>query len=80
MIHMSRQLCLSEIVADEGLSISDVAFFSGLSRNTISRHWYDANWLDHVSGKSLQALASSVPGVMAYLLALVPAGRHPDAL
>lgn len=54
----------------EGFTIADVAFLSGLSRSTVSRMWHDANWMNHVSGKSLQALIASIPGVSDYLLAL----------
>jgi hypothetical protein len=46
--------------------MSDVAFVSGLDESTVSRLWDDPRWLDRVSGRSLQSLAASVPGVAEY--------------
>jgi hypothetical protein len=46
--------------------MSDVAFVSGLDESTVSRLWDAPDWLDRVSGKSLQSLAASVPGVAEY--------------
>ena len=46
--------------------MSDVAFVAGLDESTVSRLWDDPSWLDRISGRSLQALAASVPGVAEY--------------
>ena len=47
---------LSDITRDMGLNMSDVAAFSGLDESTIFRLWDNAEWLDRVSGRSLQSL------------------------
>jgi hypothetical protein len=60
---------LSEITRDMGLNMSDVAAFSGLDESTIFRLWDNAEWLDRVSGRSLQSLMSSVPGIAEYSMA-----------
>lgn len=60
---------LSEITKDMGLNMSDVAAFSGLDESTIFRLWDNAEWLDRVSGRSLQSLMSSVPGIAEYSMA-----------
>jgi hypothetical protein len=52
-----------------GLNMSDVAAFSGLDESTIFRLWDNAEWLDRVSGRSLQSLMSSVPGIAEYSMA-----------
>jgi hypothetical protein len=57
---------LSEITKDIGLNMSDVAVFSGLDESTICRLWDNTGWLDRVSGRSLQSLMSSVPGIAEY--------------
>lgn len=57
---------LSDITKDMGLNMSDVAAFSGLDESTVFRLWDNAGWLDRVSGRSLQSLMSSVPGVAEY--------------
>ncbi|XRQ04344.1 hypothetical protein ACN3XK_48390 [Actinomadura welshii] len=49
--------------------MSDVAAFSGLDESTIFRLWDNAEWLDRVSGRSLQSLMSSVPGIAEYSMA-----------
>src|SRR5947199_494387 len=66
MIDWSRPLPLSKVTEDAGFTMSDVAFVSGLDESTVSRLWDDPDWLDRVSGKSLQSLAASVPGVAEY--------------
>jgi hypothetical protein len=66
MIDWSRPHSLAQVTEDAGLTMSDVAFVSGLDESTVSRLWDDASWLDRVSGRSLQALAASVPGVAEY--------------
>ncbi|WP_242904674.1 hypothetical protein [Actinomadura terrae] len=60
---------LSEITKDMGLNMSDVAAFSGLDESTIFRLWDNTEWLDRVSGRSLQSLMSSVPGIAEYSMA-----------
>ena len=60
---------LSDITKDMGLNMSDVAAFSGLDESTIFRLWDNAEWLDRVSGRSLQSLMSSVPGIAEYSMA-----------
>lgn len=60
---------LSDITRDLGLNMSDVAAFSGLDESTIFRLWDNAEWLDRVSGRSLQSLMSSVPGIAEYSMA-----------
>ncbi|WP_169806909.1 hypothetical protein [Actinomadura macra] len=49
--------------------MSDVAAFSGLDESTIFRLWDNTEWLDRVSGRSLQSLMSSVPGIAEYSMA-----------
>jgi hypothetical protein len=66
MIDWSRPLPLSKVTEDAGFTMSDVAFVSGLDESTVSRLWDDPTWLDRVSGRSLQSLAASVPGVAEY--------------
>ncbi|MEO3827397.1 hypothetical protein [Actinomadura sp. B10D3] len=60
---------LSDITKDMGLNMSDVAAFSGLDESTIFRLWDNEEWLDRVSGRSLQSLMSSVPGIAEYSMA-----------
>jgi hypothetical protein len=60
---------LSDITRDMGLNMSDVAAFSGLDESTIFRLWDNTEWLDRVSGRSLQSLMSSVPGIAEYSMA-----------
>jgi hypothetical protein len=57
---------LSEITRDMGLSMSDVAAFSGLDESTVFRLWDNVEWLDRVSGRSLQSLMASIPGIAEY--------------
>ncbi|GAA2433148.1 hypothetical protein GCM10010191_54080 [Actinomadura vinacea] len=60
---------LSEITSDLGLNMSDVAMFSGLDESTVSRLWDNSAWLDRISGRSLQSLISSIPGIAEYSMA-----------
>ncbi|MFD0687958.1 hypothetical protein [Actinomadura fibrosa] len=60
---------LSEITREMGLNMSDVAAFSGLDESTVFRLWDNTEWLDRVSGRSLQSLMSSVPGIAEYSMA-----------
>lgn len=60
---------LSDITRDMGLNMSDVAAFSGLDESTICRLWDNVEWLDRISGRSLQCLVSSVPGIAEYSMA-----------
>jgi hypothetical protein len=57
---------LSGIADDAGLGMSDVAALSGLDESTVSRLWNRQEWLDRISGRSLQNLMSSVPGIAEY--------------
>jgi hypothetical protein len=66
---------LSEIAADAGLSLSDVAFIAELDESTVSRLWADPGWLDRVTGSSLQRMIASVPGVAEYVTAYSLASR-----
>ena len=66
MIDWSQPRPLSKVTEDAGFTMSDVAFVSGLDESTVSRLWDDPRWLDRVSGRSLQSLAASVPGVAEY--------------
>jgi hypothetical protein len=66
MIDWSQPQSLSKVTEAAGFTMSDVAFVSGLDESTISRLWDDPRWLDRVSGRSLQSLAASVPGVTEY--------------
>ncbi|SRR5712692_2839270 len=66
---------LSEIAADAGLSLSDVAFIAELDESTVSRLWADPRWLDRVTGASLQRMIASVPGVAEYVTAYSLASR-----
>jgi hypothetical protein len=65
----SESRSLSEVAKDIGLTMSDVAAFSGLDESTVYRLWDNAGWLDRVSGRSLQSLISSVPGIAEYVAA-----------
>jgi hypothetical protein len=69
MIDSSQPRSLAQVTETEGFTMSDVAFVSGLDESTVSRLWDDPRWLDRVSGKSLQSLAASVPGVAEYFAA-----------
>ncbi len=69
MTDWSKPQPLSKVTEDAGFTMSDVAFVSGLDESTVSRLWDDAKWLDRVSGRSLQSLAASVPGVAEYFAA-----------
>jgi hypothetical protein len=60
---------LSEIAGELGLNMSDVAMFSGLDESTVSRLWDNTGWLDRISGRSLQSLMSSIPGIAEYSMA-----------
>jgi hypothetical protein len=66
LIDWSQPQPLSKVTADAGFTMSDVAFVSGLDESTVSRLWDDPSWLDRVSGRSLQSLVASVPGVAEY--------------
>jgi hypothetical protein len=66
---------LSEIAADAGLALSDVALIADLDESTVSRLWSDPGWLDRASGSSLQRLIASVPGLAEYATAYSLASR-----
>ncbi|MDL4775414.1 MULTISPECIES: hypothetical protein [Thermomonosporaceae] len=46
-----------------------MAIFSGLDESTVFRLWDNTAWLDRISGRSLQSLMSSVPGIAEYAMA-----------
>ena len=69
MVDWSQPRSLAKVTEEAGFTMSDVAFISGLDESTISRLWDDPKWLDRVSGRSLQALVASVPGVAEYFAA-----------
>jgi hypothetical protein len=79
MINWSQPQSLASVTEDAGFTMSDVAFVSGLDESTVSRLWEDPCWLDRVSGKSLQSLAASVPGVAEYFASHAILSRR-DAL
>jgi hypothetical protein len=62
----SEPKSLSAIAGELGLNMSDVAMFSGLDESTVSRLWDNNAWLDRISGRSLQYLMSSIPGIAEY--------------
>lgn len=66
MADWSKPWPLAKVTADAGFTMSDVAFVSGLDESTVSRLWDDPKWLDRASGRTLQALMASVPGVAEY--------------
>lgn len=68
-------VALSDIAEDAGLGLSDVALIADLDESTISRLWSDPNWLDRVTGSSLQRMIASVPGVVEYVTAYSLASR-----
>lgn len=65
----AEPVALADLAADAGLSMSDVAFTAGLDESTISRLWTDPNWLDRITGASLQRIVASVPGAGEYFQA-----------
>lgn len=69
-------LSLACIVESIGFTMSDVAFLAGLNESTLSRLWDDPCWLDRISGKSLQALVSTIPRVDEYVLGYVLRDRR----
>jgi hypothetical protein len=62
-----RPTPLAKIAESAGFIMSDVALISGLNESTLSRLWDDPNWLDRISGKSLQAIVGTVPRVGEYI-------------
>ena len=66
MVDWSQAQPLSKVTAEAGFTMSDVAFVSGLDESTVSRLWDDPSWLDRVSGRALQSLVPSVPGIAEY--------------
>lgn len=66
MIDARKPKSLARITEDAGFTMADVACVSGLDESTVYRLWDDPQWLDRASGKSLQFLAASVPGVAEY--------------
>lgn len=75
MRRTDEPVALSEIAADAGLALSDVALIADLDESTISRLWSDSDWLDRASGSSLQRLIASVPGLAEYVTAYSVASR-----
>jgi hypothetical protein len=58
---------LSELSESAAFSMSDVAFIAGLEESTVYRLWDNPNWLEKISGKTLQALIATVPGLGDYV-------------
>lgn len=71
----AEPIALADIAADAGLSLADVAFTAGLDESTISRLWTNPEWLDRVTGASLQRMIASVPGVAEYVTSYSIASR-----
>jgi hypothetical protein len=59
---------LAHIAMDSGFTMSDLAFLAGLDESTICRLWDDPNWLDRITGRSLQALLAVLPGIADYVV------------
>jgi hypothetical protein len=78
MIDWSQPRSLSKVTEEAGFTMSDVAFVSGLDESTVSRLWDDPKWLDRVSGRSLQSLVASVPGVAEYFASHSVLSRRND--
>lgn len=67
MIDWSQPRSLAQVTDDAGFTMSDLAFVAGLDESTVSRLWDNPHWLDRVSGRSLQSLIASVPGIAEYV-------------
>ncbi|ADG99433.1 hypothetical protein Srot_3006 [Segniliparus rotundus DSM 44985] len=61
-------VALATFAERSGLSLSDVAFLSGLEESTVSRLWRSEDWLERVKGKTLQALIAVLPGVAEHMV------------
>ncbi|MGH3866242.1 MAG: hypothetical protein ACRDQ4_08950 [Pseudonocardiaceae bacterium] len=72
----AEQRSLARIAENSGFLMSDVAFLAGLEGSTVSRLWDDPQWLDRVTGKSLQAIVSVLPGVGEYVVGFSLADRR----
>jgi hypothetical protein len=66
MTDLAKPRSLSKVTENVGFTMADVAFVSGLDESTVCRLWDAADWLDRISGRSLQCLVASVPGVAEY--------------
>jgi hypothetical protein len=82
---------LAEMAGDAGLGLADVAFLAGLDESTVSRLWSDPQWLDRITGSTLQHVIAAIPGIGGYVAfqplaarlsrlsaALADAGLHVD--
>jgi hypothetical protein len=67
MLDDDLPLKLSEIAESSAFSMADVAFISGLEESTVYRLWDKPDWLDKISGRSLQALIATVPNLGEYV-------------
>jgi hypothetical protein len=67
MFDSDLPLRLSDIAESSAFSMADVAFISGLEESTVYRLWDKPEWLDKISGRSLQALIATVPGLGDYV-------------
>jgi hypothetical protein len=67
MLDGDRPLKLSDIAESSAFSMADVAFISGLEESTVYRLWDKPDWLDKISGRSLQALIATVPELGGYV-------------
>jgi hypothetical protein len=59
---------LAQISTDSGFAMSDLAFLAGLEESTVCRLWDDPDWLDRITGRSLQAILSVLPGIADYVV------------
>ena len=57
---------LRHLASLQGLGMADVTWISGVQKSTVSRLWDDPNWLDVASGRTVQAMCSSIIGVERY--------------
>lgn len=60
-------LPLGALAASAMLSMADVVFLSKLPASTLSRLWRNEQWLDRVSGATLQQLVAVLPGLAEYV-------------
>ncbi len=71
---------LAEISEDAAFSMSDVAFIAGLEESTVYRLWDNPSWLEKVSGRSLQALIATVPGLGNYVAEFSVSSRRTELI
>lgn len=67
---------LAHIAMDSGFTMSDLAFLASLDESTVCRLWDDPDWLDRITGRSLQALLTVLPGIAEYVVSYPLAKRR----